>query len=192
MKSRADNPVEGPLPKREALQAVRIIEASVDSLAQSVDAGAQGYFGDRIATTKRALETIKTFSVDSDVEAFIYRFDGQPIGVLCLSDRDDCVEIECMATDPLSDGAGGALIEAAVRYSEQNGHRGVVRLRVPEAAASAAYVRYGFSHDADEVQTGEAKMTLRPARSADWVEREDGWTIVRHDGKTYATGFGTS
>jgi hypothetical protein len=116
-------------------------------------------------------------------EYFIaYYIDGQPIGVLAMSDYI-LPYINDLVTHPGSDGAGGILIECAVQKSVEWGKNGVLELYALDEDAREAYKALGF---AGQKGPDDQEMTLDPSKKESiWCNLDGRWQIKKYVGKQF-------
>jgi hypothetical protein len=113
-----------------------------------------------------------------------YYIDGQPIGVLAMSNFVPFPYINDLVTHPGSDTAGGILIECAVQKSVDWGNSGTLELTALDEDAAEAYKALGFvrktlPYDPDE-------MILDPAKQDQiWCYLDGRWRIKKYIGKRF-------
>lgn len=95
--------------------------------------------------------------------------------------------IEGIVASPAVSGAGRALIEIAVRWSERCGCSGKVSLWAHDKAVSEIYICYGFESLAFGRQpVSGGALRLNPFTSDAWEKTRDGWSLKAKIGKAYA------
>lgn len=187
------NPVRGPLSNQAGADAVKQMKGIFDQWKGSPDffQSAGDYFSTRNASTEAILMVAEMEAqFDDNLQSFVYEVNGIPVGVMLVQVKDDCVYVDAIVTNPLQSGCGGALIEAAVRYSHAQGKAGTVKLLAAGDDACAAYFRMGFLRDDGGTEAAAGPMTLNPGTSAAWAASTDGPALAAHAGKRYVTGFG--
>ncbi|MGI9488972.1 MAG: hypothetical protein ACR2RF_24440, partial [Geminicoccaceae bacterium] len=120
------------------------------------------------------------------LNGFVYMFNGAPIGIMTVSTFPTYVYINGIVASPATSGAGGVLIEAAVRWSERSGCSGNVSLCTLSETVSEVYLRYGFENSGFRKEPVAGKMDLIPTTSDAWQKTDDGWTLKAKIGKAYA------
>ena len=120
------------------------------------------------------------------LDGFVYMFNSVPIGIMTVSEFPTYVQINDLVASPAASGAGSALIEAAVRWSEHTGHQGNVSLWALSEAVSNVYLSYGFLSSRLQEKAAEGPMNLDPLSSNAWEKTDDGWSLKAKIGKAYA------
>ena len=120
------------------------------------------------------------------LDGFVYMFNSVPIGIMTVSEFPTYIQINDLVASPAASGAGSALIEAAVRWSERAGHRGSVSLWALSEAVSKVYLGYGFLSSRHQDKATEGPMKLDPLSSDAWEKTDDGWSLKAKIGKAYA------
>lgn len=113
-----------------------------------------------------------------------YYVKNQPVGMLIMEEQPQNLFITAIVTHPGSEGAGGALIEAAVNTSVKRGKDGKLELYPENENARKAYEALGFCKL-------RSNMTLDPDKSDKWCRQDDGqWRIQKHQDMKYLVDFG--
>ncbi|MGI4847392.1 MAG: GNAT family N-acetyltransferase [Janthinobacterium lividum] len=122
------------------------------------------------------------FQNSKNYDAMSYRVDGKTVGVLLYAISAKALYIGYLVTHPGTEGAGGALIEAAVNLSRDLGKKGRVHLMVENQDAYKIYQHFGFRAEANGLN-----MTLDPEDSdGTWTEVSNNkLALSRHAGKHY-------
>ncbi|MDY7575164.1 hypothetical protein [Actimicrobium sp. CCI2.3] len=136
-------------------------------------------YNDRLKNTRAMINTVKRFPKPDLVMA--YYVDNSPIGILILkkmaSNRP--AKINVLATHPLSEGAGAALIERAVAQAVAWDKKGcLLQLMSLNGDSTKAYEALGFvavSHD------NSWDLTLTPQDSKKWSLQGDQWQLQNKD-----------
>ncbi|MGI9488408.1 MAG: hypothetical protein ACR2RF_21525 [Geminicoccaceae bacterium] len=120
------------------------------------------------------------------LDGFVYMFNGVPMGIMTVSMFPTYVYINDIVASPATSGAGGVLIEAAIRWSERSGRSGNVSLCALSKEVCEVYLRYGFENSDFRKEPEAGKMDLTPTTSNVWQKTDDGWTLKAKIGKAYA------
>lgn len=121
-------------------------------------------------------------------QGFVYLFNGKPIGVMTVKKQldNEYVFINDIIASPATSEAGCALIEAAVRWSEQSNCGGIVRLYAGNDKVGQVYKRYGFELTDPRRKTAKGRLHLNPLTSNAWERTAEGLSLKAKIGKAYA------
>lgn len=112
-------------------------------------------------------------------EYFSFEVNGVPVGVIAMYEN----HIDKLVTHPGSEGAGGSLIEHAVKQSMESGTEGKLELRATGKDAKHAYLAMGFESSI----SSPSFMELDPAKSNNkWCQDVHGqWKLTSNMEKKY-------
>ncbi|MDB5312020.1 MAG: hypothetical protein JWO38_6222 [Gemmataceae bacterium] len=133
----------------------------------------------------RLLSTNKMVQAEfSGVYFVAYYIDGQPIGVLAMSNYHPLPYINDLVTHPGSEAAGGILIECAVQKSVDWGKDGLLELCALDEDAGEAYKALGFISRSPPESKDE--MTLEPSKNEQiWCNLSGKWQIKKYIGTQF-------
>jgi len=131
----------------------------------------------RLKDTRLWLGKIRKQDPDNHTLAFLHH--GEPIGLLSIkpvkniSGQVVIARVVYAAADPWWKGAGGALVQQALRLANEWGCGWQLRLVEADERALAAWSRLGFEKSGTE-------MILRPQSSPYWQQLNKEWLLVSH------------
>ncbi|HYD78423.1 MAG TPA: GNAT family N-acetyltransferase [Paucimonas sp.] len=175
------------LPFHEIKFAVAQMRDNIDEWRKDLDGAAGTWtkgWTKRINDANAVLRAMERVTNEAIV-TLGYFAQNSPIGLLILENVDtiDFAYIPLFVTHPGSETVGGALLEEAVKKSQDSGHCGRIFLRSGSPEAAKAYEKMGFERVDLEGEGDE--MTLDPSKSELWHEVEGKWQLKKFEGQKF-------
>lgn len=189
----ADIPPIRELSVEEAIVAIKQMNNNLEgwncvSIPNDTECDEQQRWNNRIEATYSMLSSDKPNPWATKI--FAYYVDDVPVGIMTIENVEP-PEILTLVTHPGAMGAGGSLVEQAVKQSLAWGYSNAkVTLTPMNDHSKNAYYAMGFSdiqaEDNDNLEEDKDYLELLPAKQQDkWVMNLGEWKLKNHLGKGY-------